>query len=106
MEPLLIFTSITVFMLMFKIGINRSPSELLSLWQHPGRVAGSLLAVLVMVPAVFLAVVWLFALPTEAAVALALLAAAPGAPLTTKRSEIAAADPEYVSSLQLSLTRS
>jgi BASS family bile acid:Na+ symporter len=103
MQLLLIFTSITVFVLMLKIGTNRSPAQLISLWRHPERVAVSLLAVLVVVPAVFLVVIGLFPLPAEAAVALALLAAAPGAPLTTKRSEIAAADPEYVSSLQLSL---
>jgi BASS family bile acid:Na+ symporter len=46
---------------------------------------------------------WLFDLPPAVAAGLAILAAAPGAPLTTKRSRMAGGDPAFTASLQLAL---
>jgi BASS family bile acid:Na+ symporter len=66
----------------------------------------SLLAVIVLVPAVVGLLIWVFDLPIAVATGLAILAAAPGAPLTTKRTQMAAGDPTYAASLQLTLALS
>ena len=103
MDILLAFTSLTIFTLMLNIGVNHSLEQLTSLWHKPAVLLRALLAVLVLVPAVVIALLFIFELSPEVATGLALLAAAPGAPLMTKRSQMAAADHEYVSSLQLTL---
>lgn len=103
MDLLLTFVSLAVFTLMLDIGISQSPEQLTSLWRQPGLLLRSLLAVLVLVPAVVILVLMLIDTPSEVAVTLALLAASPGAPLTTRRSRLAGADVTYVSSLQLTL---
>lgn len=101
MQILLIFTGLTVFALMFTIGLNQSLKQFVSLSQRPAILIPALLSVLVLFPAVAILLVWLFELPPEAATGIAVLAAAAGAPLTTKRSEMAMAEFDYVSSLQL-----
>jgi BASS family bile acid:Na+ symporter len=103
MDFLFAFFSLTIFTMMLTIGVNQSPGHLISLWQQPALLFRSLLAVVVLVPAVVFALLWFFDLSPAVATGLAILAAAPGAPLTTKRSEIAAADPVYTTSLQLAL---
>ena len=103
MDLLLVFVSLTIFTLMLTIGVNHSLGQLTSLWHERAKLLRALLAVLVLVPAVALMLLLVFELTPEVATGLALLAAAPGAPLTTKRSQMAAADPEYISSLQLTL---
>jgi len=103
MDILLAFTSLTIFTLMLTIGVNQSLEQLTSLWRQRAVLFRALLAVLVLVPVVVIALLLVFDLSPEVATGLALLAAAPGAPLTTKRSQMAAADQEYVSSLQLIL---
>lgn len=103
MDILLGFTSLTVFTLMLTIGVNQSFEQLTSLWRQPEVLVRSLIAVLVLVPAVVILLLKVFDLPPEVATGLAVLAAAPGAPLTTKRSQMAAADANYITSLQLSL---
>jgi len=103
-NPLLLnFVSIVVFSLMLTIGVNHSLKQLTGLWRQPELLFRSLLAVIVLVPVVVIVLLWMFDLPPEVATALAVLAAAPGAPLTTKRSQMAGADPAYVSSLQLAM---
>ncbi len=103
MDILLAFTSLTIFTLMLTIGVNQSLEQLTSLWRQRAVLLRALLAVLVLVPAVVIALLLAFDLSPEVATGLALLAAAPGAPLTTKRSQMAAANIEYVTSLQLTL---
>lgn len=97
------FVTLTIFSLMFAIGINRSFRQLTTLWRRPGLLLRSLMAAVVLVPAVVALLLWIFSLPTAVASGLAVLAAAPGAPLTTKRVEMAGGDPEYSASLQLTL---
>ena len=97
------FVSLTVFILMFAIGVNHSLEQLTSLWRRPGLLLRSLLAVIVMVPLVVALLLWLFDLPIAVATGLAVLAAAPGAPLTYKRTQMAAGEPTYAASLQLTL---
>jgi BASS family bile acid:Na+ symporter len=103
MDILLTFTSVTIFTLMLTIGVNQSLEQLTSLWHQRAVLLRALFAVLVLVPAVVITLLSVFDLSPEVATGLALLAAAPGAPLTTKRSQMAAADINYVTSLQLTL---
>lgn len=100
---LLAFVQATIIINMLAIGLDQSRSDLTWLWRHPGRLLRSLVAVVVLVPVAALAIIGLFPLPIATATGLAILAAAPGAPLTYKRSAMAGADTRYVASLQLSL---
>ena len=103
MDVLLAFTSLTIFTLMLTIGVNQSFEKLTSLWHQRAVLLRGILAVLVLVPAVVMALLLVFDLSPEVATGLALLAAAPGAPLTTKRSQMAGADIDYITRLQLIL---
>ncbi len=103
MNILLAFVSLTIFTLMLTIGLNRTFQQLTALWHDRSSLLTALLAVLVLVPAVAYVLLLAFSLPIEVATGLALLAASPGAPLTTKRAQMVHADPEYVSGLQLTL---
>jgi BASS family bile acid:Na+ symporter len=98
--------TVTVFTLMLTIGINRSLSELMSLWNRRMSMFRAFIAVIVLVPAATYLLLSVFDLTPGVATGIALLAASPGAPLTTKRSQMAHADPEYISSLQLLLALS
>ena len=103
MNALMILVTVTVFTLMLSIGINQSFSQLLTVLRDPAQLLRSLLAVIIIVPAVAALLMLLFGLPPEVAAGITLLAAAPGAPMTTKRSETATADVDYITSLQLVL---
>ena len=103
MELIGTFASITIFTLMLTIGVNETVERLISLWRRSAILLRSLFAVIVLVPAVVILLLLVFDLPPAVATGLALLAAAPGAPLTTTRSKVASADLTYVSSLQLAL---
>lgn len=103
MSVLLVFVSVTIFTLMLTIGINHSLEQLLSLWHQRDLLLRGLLAALVIVPATFFLLLLIFDLPPAVATGFALLAAAPGAPLTTKRSQMVGADANFISSLQLIL---
>jgi bile acid:Na+ symporter, BASS family len=100
---LLYFVSLTIFALMLALGINHSFEQLVSLWRRPGLLLRSLVAVVFLVPMVVLLLLWVFDLPPAVATGLAVLAAAPGAPLTYKRSQMAGGEPTYTASLQLTL---
>ena len=102
-DILLKFVTVTIFTLMLTIGVNQSLGQLISVWRQRDVLLRSLLAVIVLVPIVVIVLLWVFNLPPAVATGLAVLAAAPGAPLTTKRSQMAGADITYVSSLQLTL---
>lgn len=102
-DILLALTSVTIFVLMLTIGVNHSADTLLSLLRQPTEMARALVAVLVVVP-IFVAVLLLiFDLPSGTASGMALLAAAPGAPLTTKRAQAAGAEIAYVAGMQVTL---
>ena len=103
MEILGYFATATIFTLMLTIGVNDTFEQLVSVWRRSALLARSLFAAIVLVPVMVVLLLWIFDLSPAVATGLALLAAAPGAPLTTTRSKIAAADTIYVSSLQLSL---
>ncbi|ACB50917.1 putative sodium dependent transporter [Crocosphaera subtropica ATCC 51142] len=98
-----IFVKVTLFTLMLAIGVNFSKEKLIFLWRDPNKLLRSLLAVIVLVPLIVILLLWVLKLPPESATVLALLAASPGAPLTTKRSEMAGVSTPYSTSLQLTL---
>lgn len=100
---ILYFVTVTIFSLMFAMGINHSYGQLTSLWREPKLLLRSLAAVIVLVPLAAILLLWLLPLSPPVAAGLAILAAAPGAPLTTKRSHMAGGDPTYAASLQLTL---
>jgi bile acid:Na+ symporter, BASS family len=100
---LLYFVSLTIFTLMLALGVNHSFEQLTSLWRRPGLLVRSLVAVVFLVPLVVVLLLWVFNLPPAVATGLAVLAAAPGAPLTYKRSQMAGGEPAYTASLQLTL---
>ncbi len=100
---LLILVTVTIFSLMLSIGVSHSFQELTFLWRRPRLLLRSLLAVIVLVPASVGLLLWVFELPGAVATGIAILASAPGAPLTYKRSQMAGGDPVYTASLQLTL---
>ncbi len=100
---LLILVKVTIFGMMLDIGVNLSFQQLISLWRRPSLLIRSLLAVIVLVPVLVILLLKLFDLPRAVATGLVLLAVAPGAPLTTRRSQMAKGDIPYSASLQLTL---
>ena len=100
---LLMLVKVTIFTLMLAIGVNLSFQQHISLWRRPGLMFRSLLAVIVLVPVFVAVLLWLFELSSAVATGLAVLAAAPGAPLTHKRVQMAGGNMPYAASLQLSL---
>ena len=100
---LTLFVKITIFSLMLATGINLSFEKMLSLWRKPALLFRAFLAVVLLVPAVVIVLLKLFNLSSDVMIGLALLAASVGAPLTTKRSQMAGARFRYSASLQLTL---
>ncbi len=100
---LFVFVTVTISCLMLSMGVSHSFQQLTSLFRRPELLLRSLLAVIVLVPAVVGILLWIFELPLAVATGLAVLAAAPGAPLTYKRVEMAGGEPTYSASLQLTL---
>ncbi len=100
---LIILVKVTIFVLMLSIGINLSFEKMRSLWQQPALLFRALLAVVVLVPLAVILLLKLFDLPSGVITGLAFLAASPGAPLSTKRSQMAGARFRYSASLQLTL---
>ena len=100
---LLILVKVTIFSLMLAIGCNLSFEKMRSFWRKPALVFRALLAVVVLVPLLVILLLKLFNLPPAVMIGLAILAASPGAPLTTKRSQQAGGGFHYSASLQLTL---
>ena len=100
---LIILVKVTIFSLMLSTGVNLSLEKMLSFWRKPAVLFRAFFAVVVLVPLVVVILLKLFNLPSEVMIGLAFLAASPGAPLTTKRSQMAGARFRYSASLQLTL---
>jgi bile acid:Na+ symporter, BASS family len=97
------FVTLTIFSLMFAVGLDHSFEQLTFLWTRPALLLRSLLAVIILPPVVVGVLLRLFDLPPAVATGLAVLAAAPGAPLMIKRAEMAGGASSYAASLQLTL---
>jgi BASS family bile acid:Na+ symporter len=102
-DAVVIFTGIVVFAQMFDVGLRVRPGSAGAFLRDTGLVLRSLVSVLIVVPLAVFVLIALIPLPPEVALGLVILAAAPGAPLTTRRAEAAGADRDYVSALQVML---
>ncbi|HEY9800386.1 MAG TPA: hypothetical protein V6D25_08510 [Leptolyngbyaceae cyanobacterium] len=100
---ILMLVTVTIFFLMLALGSKLSVENILSFWRKPALVFRALLAVSLLVPLEVIVLMKFFHLPPEVMIGLALLAAAPGAPLSTKRAQIAGGSLGYAASLQLTL---
>jgi BASS family bile acid:Na+ symporter len=99
--------ALTIFCLMLTLGVQTPPGNLATLWQNPGRLGRALLSALVTFPAGAAMIGYLFLHDTPGirpiALGLVLLAAAPGAPLLTRRAVMAGGDIAIATSLQVTL---
>lgn len=105
MSPDLIklFLEVIIFILMLSLGVSQSLRELGAFWHRQGSLLRSLLSVVVIFPVLVFLLLKLVTVPSGVASGLAILAAAPGAPVTYKRSALAGGNPAYTASLHLTL---
>ncbi len=100
-------TALTIFILMITLGVQTSPGSLTTLWQQPGLLGRSLLAALVLFPVGAVVIGYLVLSGGQqvgrVALGLAVLAAAPGAPLLSRRAAMAGSNPDIAISLQATL---
>ncbi len=73
---------LTLFSLMLSLGVTLRLEQILLLWQRPGILNRSILAIVVVVPMLVSLVVFSFQLPQEVEIGLILTAIAPGTSLT------------------------
>lgn len=88
---------------MFSLGLDFSVQQFLAFWRKPGLVLRALISTLVVFPLLVFLVLLIVDLPEFAVVGLIVLAAAPGAPLTTRRIKMADGDFRYGTDLQITL---
>jgi BASS family bile acid:Na+ symporter len=96
--------ALSLLSLMFSLGLNQTFGEITSLWRQPSLFLRSFLSVVVLAPIV--AIIAALPLPVGSALrgVLLAMAAAPGAPLTTKRAVMAGASLSYAASLQITVS--
>ena len=93
--------AVTVFTVMFGIGLSVAPRELGRLWRSPAPMLRGLFSVLVAVPLLALVIARAFDLPRAAEVGIVLMAISPGAPIALRRSLAAGAHIAFASGLQI-----
>jgi BASS family bile acid:Na+ symporter len=94
---------LTLFSLMFSLGLDFSVQQFLAFWRKPSLVLRALISTLVVFPLLVFLVLLIADLPEFAVVGLIVLAAAPGAPLTTRRIKMAGGNFRYGTDLQITL---
>ncbi len=94
---------ITVFAVMFAIGLAIVPGEFRWVWRRPGLVLKGLFSVLVAVPVLALVVARGLALPHHAEVGIVLMAISPGAPVALSRSLGAGGHRSFAPALQIAV---
>ena len=95
--------AVTLFTVMFSVGVGIAPGELRWVWRRPGPMLRGLFAVLVAVPAVALGLTRLFDLPRFVEIGIVLMAISPGAPVALRRSLGAGGHHAFAPSLQISV---
>ncbi|HKC43875.1 MAG TPA: hypothetical protein VKC64_08595 [Burkholderiales bacterium] len=93
--------AITVFTVMFGLGLAISPADLHWIWRRPGPMLRGLVAVLVAVPVLALGITRFLELPRLAEIGIVLMAISPGAPVALHRSLAAGGHRAFASSLQI-----
>ena len=96
--------AISVFLVKFGIGLNITPGDLRFIRERPGLMLKSLAGVTVLVPVAFLIIIFLIQPSRPFAVALAILAASPAAPLVVSKVKKSGGSVGYSASLQLVVT--
>ena len=86
---------VSLAVLVFGSGLGARFSDVVALLRRPGLLARSLIAVLVVAPALAVALVWIFDLNREVAIALVALSISPLPPLLPSRGEKAGGRPEF-----------
>ncbi|HET9700935.1 MAG TPA: bile acid:sodium symporter [Burkholderiales bacterium] len=95
--------AVTLFTVMFGLGLGIAPGELRWIWRSPGPMVRGLFAVLVAVPALALAVSRSLGLPPLAEIGIMLMAISPGAPVALRRSFDAGGHRAFAPSLQIAV---
>jgi BASS family bile acid:Na+ symporter len=104
-EPLLMLcVVVTVFTVMFALGLGIVPGQLLR-WtvQRPGLMGRALFSVLIAVPAIALVLTRALELPRAAQIGIVLMSISPGAPVALRRSLGAGGHEAFAPSLQISV---
>jgi BASS family bile acid:Na+ symporter len=94
---------LTLFLLMFSLGLSFTLQQFLAFWRKPGLVLRSLISTLIVFPMLVVCVLQITTLPQSAIIGLVVLAAAPGAPLMTRRITMAGGDFHLGANLQITL---
>ena len=94
---------LTLFSLMFSLGLEFSLPQFLAFWRKLDLVLRSLMSALVVFPLLVIVVLLIADLPESAIIGLVVLAAAPGAPLTTRRITMAGGKLRFGTDLQITL---
>ena len=92
-----------MFSVMCGIGLRVAPRDLREVWRTPGPMLWALFSVLVVAPAIALAVTRPLDLPRWAEIGIVLMAISPGAPVALRRSLAAGGPPAFASCLQISV---
>jgi BASS family bile acid:Na+ symporter len=95
---------LTLFSLMFSLGLDFSRPHWNSFWRNPGLVLRSLMATLIVFPLLVVVVLQTAALSQSTVIGLVVLAAAPGAPLMTRRIRMAGGNFRFGTDLQITLS--
>jgi len=93
--------AVTVFTVMFTVGLGVVLGELRWIWQRPEPMVRGLFAVLIAVPVLALVISRALELPRLAEIGLVLMAIAPGAPVALRRSLEAGGHRAFAPSLQI-----
>lgn len=96
--------AVTVFTLMYGIGLALVPGEFRQVWRRPGMIGKGLLSVLVVVPVLALCVARAADLPRPAEVGIVLMSIAPGAPVALQRALDAGGHRSFAPALQITVT--
>jgi BASS family bile acid:Na+ symporter len=94
---------LTLFLLMFSLGLDFTLQQFLAFWRKPGFVLRALISTLVVFPLLVVVILQFATLPQSAIIGLVVLAAAPGAPLMTRRITMAGGDFHLGTNLQITL---
>ncbi|MBL0141646.1 MAG: hypothetical protein IPP91_06155 [Betaproteobacteria bacterium] len=94
---------VTVFTVMFDLGLAIVPGEFRWVWQRPALMLKGLFSVLVAVPALALVVTWVMALPRPVEVGIVLMALSPGAPVALRKSLGAGGHRSFAPALQIAV---
>lgn len=97
------FAAVTVFTVMFTLGLGIVAGELRWIWQRPGPMLRGLFCVLVAVPALALVITRWLELPRLAQIGIVLMAISPGAPVALRRSLSAGGHHAFAPSLQITV---